>query len=579
MPTVMPSACLRTRHPLPDTLAILYHSRLLVDNKSMGISKPSIKPIVARLRSRRVVLFLFILMGAFAFQNCSVEKFALQSSQDALNTPTCLPTDSSCNGGTQPTPPANVTLSENPNAMTWPENAIDGIRAAEVFQRQDTGTARITITLKQTVPDNLPHYSLSALSSSNTKESVLASGQRQSRTSFSFEISTGMVAKKIRLSFHDANGLEQARWTSPNFSVGEVFLVSGQSNSSTHGLGASRSRSSLNRGVDPIAKTWVPLADPLPYGSNYSLPPWNNPTFDSGSPWPAFADELSDRLQVPVAVIMVGWGGSAVDWWLPGYNVDYFSRMLVGARSVPNCGFRAVLWHQGESDAMGKRSASFYQSSLQNVISSFRSLSGCQQPWMIARATHNGAQWWAQNYQVTLAQAENMKWPSEIEIRKAQNAVARSGNHLEGPDTDLIVAARYRFDDLHFSATGLVLHGKLWAHRVLGLLRYPLQTEKDLVPEVKTVWDLMRTNLNRTDSEMAEDSEGLRYWVKAYSAGQISAATLAQSLQNSDEAFIRQVFIQDLGRRPSTTEMTLWLGKASSYANRDQLRSAIITSK
>ncbi len=517
-------------------------------------------------------------IGVISYQNCSLGKFESSSADESSVHGDCVST-----GGTlicDEFPPAS-NLIENADASVWPDGAIEGIQPAQIFQRQDNGKASITLTLKQAVPANLVSYSVVSLTSANTREAILNSGALNGKTSFKFEFATGMASRKVRFSLYDGNGLEQIRWTSPGFSVGEVFLVSGQSNSTTHGLGASTSKSILNRGVDPLNKTWVPMADPLPYGSNFSMPPWNNPSFNGGSPWPAFADELSTQLQVPVAIILVGWGGSAVSWWLPGYKDDYFSRLLIGARAVPSCGFRAVLWHQGESDAMGKTSASVYQSTLQNVVSAFRSSTGCQQPWMIARATHNGAQYWMQNYQLSLADAEAAKWASEVEIRKAQNAVAQSPTFLTGPDTDLMVALKYRYDDLHFSADGLALHGKLWAQRVLGLLKSPMQIEKDLVPEVKTVWSAMQTNLPRTDSEMAADGEGVRYWTKALSTGKVTADEMAKTFRDSDEAFIRKVYADGFARQPSASELNNWIAQIQSGAmsSRDQLKAAILKTK
>jgi len=46
---------------------------------------------------------------------------------------------------------------------------------------------------------------------------------------------------------------------------------------------------------------WRPAFDPMPTA-----------TGDGGSPWPAFGDLLVDALDVPVGVISVGWGGTAV---------------------------------------------------------------------------------------------------------------------------------------------------------------------------------------------------------------------------------------------------------------------------
>jgi hypothetical protein len=529
-----------------------------------------------RAGSRTVIAVTSLVLLLIVFQNCSSQFEPLTQQLSSTGQ----------SGGPSvtalPPVPTSVTLSENPASSELAPAAVEGVQAGQIFQRKENDQATIMLKVKTALAADLLYASISLLNSAGTVEGTLLSGIRSGTTDFAFELATGMSARKVRLSFYNSKGFEQSRWTSPGFSVGEVFLVAGQSNSSTHGEAPTSSAFSLNRGVDPEKKAWVPMADPLPYATSWNSPPWNSQGTPGGSAWPGFADDLSARLQVPVAVISVGFGGSALSWWLPGSAENDFWRLVVGAQAVPFCGFRAVLWHQGESDSMGKFTATSYQSNFQKMVSSFRQATGCQQPWMIAQATWLHTKYWMQNYpSLSEADAIATKWAAEVEIRKGQKALGQSGNFLVGPDTDLLVAHRYRYDDLHFSTLGLPLHGRLWSQKVLKMLGKSYSKEPDLIPEVKTVWDAFQSALGRTTAEIESDPEGVRYWNERLSLGLITQVQLLETLRNSDEAFIRQVYTEVIGRRPSADELSGWLSKLASgaIANRNLLKDAIIKAK
>lgn len=536
-------------------------------------------------RRHDFVVLMAAVVLLFSYQNCDQSKFQTidlaQESSVQLSSPTATTPTTTGSTSTTTTLPAGVRLSENPAAQNLAGDAVIGIQSGQIFQRQDGGRAHINLTVKSAPSATTSYFSISLLNSSNGQERVLSSGSVRSSGQYSFDLSTGLASRKVRLSFHDNKGVENARWISPGFSVGEIFLISGQSNSSNHGEAPTTGKEPLNRGVDPVAKTWVAMADPLPYATSWAFPQWGHQANPGGSPWPSFADDLSARLQVPVAVISVGWGGSAVSWWVPGYPENYFNRLVVGAQSVPDCGFRAVLWHQGESDAMGKIPYQSYQTSFKTMVSAFRATTGCQQPWMIAQVSYNNTKYWIQNYHVSEDDAEIMRWNAEVETRRAQRDLAKLPTFLPGPDTDLIVAHKYRFDDLHFSTLGLPIHGKLWSQKVQGFLGMSSLAEQDLVPEVKTVWNDFKSVLHRTDADLQADSEGVRYWTEKLSFGLVTEVQLIENLRNSDEAFVRQAYTEIFLRQPTWEELNGWLAKLNSgaIANRTQLRSAIQASK
>ena len=91
------------------------------------------------------------------------------------------------------------------------------------------------------------------------------------------------------------------------------------------------------------------------------------------------------------------------------------------------------------------------------------------------------------------------------------------------------------------------------------MLGYFSLSEKDLIPEVGTVWSLFKSELKRSDADIEKDSEGLRYWTEQLSRGVATAAQIAATAE----------------------EVAGWLEKLKSgaIANRDQLRTAILNTK
>lgn len=249
--------------------------------------------------------------------------------------------------------------------------------------------------------------------------------------------------------------------------VGEVFLVAGQSNAANHG--ESRQKPGSDRVVAWDGTRWRVAEDPQPGASG-----------GAGSFMPALGDRLVQAWDVPIGFIPVAEGATSVREWLPkdtplpnpptllGNVVQepgstwrsrgaLFDRLISRGRSLGNPGFRAVLWHQGESDAnqadpTRTLSGPDYLRLLSDLIRASRREWGWETPWFVAQASYHTP--------------EDTGSPS---IRKAQAESVRLGLALAGPDTDALTG---RFRDLdgrgvHFSAEGLQAHGKLWAEKLL----------------------------------------------------------------------------------------------------------------
>jgi hypothetical protein len=262
------------------------------------------------------------------------------------------------------------------------------------------------------------------------------------------------------------SGKVLGRSTVEHVGVGEVFVVAGQSNSSNHG--SPRQQTVTGMVASFGGSKWVLANDPQPGGSG-----------DGGSFMPAFGDALYKKYGVPIGVASVGVGATSVRQWLPkGERMSQrptidayvkavgpgqwestgqrFDGLMQRIESLGPHGCRAVLWHQGESDAGQARSG--YPASVQisgdqycqfmeKLIRASRKRAGWEIPWLVAQATYHSEQ-----------------DPADEEFRGSQRALWDSKIALEGPDTDAL-RKEYRAG-VHFNAKGLQTHGRLWAEKV-----------------------------------------------------------------------------------------------------------------
>ncbi|MBL9174311.1 MAG: prolyl oligopeptidase family serine peptidase [Verrucomicrobiales bacterium] len=267
--------------------------------------------------------------------------------------------------------------------------------------------------------------------------------------------------------------------------VGEVFVVAGQSNSANHGEERQRTASGL---VSVLAgDRWQAAHDPQPGASG-----------DGGSFIPPFADAMASRFGVPVGIVAVGAGGTSVREWLPRGsrfpnpptvmgNVQQasdgtwesrgllFDTLSARLRALGPRGARAVLWHQGESDAHQQDptrtlSGTLYAKFLEQLIDASQQAAGWKIPWFVAQVSYH-----------------TPDDPGSPDIRSAQASLWNSGIAFEGPDTDTLTAA-YRDGNgkgVHFNGHGLRTHARLWTEKVspwLESLGNSLRTAPALEP-------------------------------------------------------------------------------------------------
>ncbi len=131
-------------------------------------------------------------------------------------------------------------------------------------------------------------------------------------------------------------------------------------------------------------------------------------------------------------------------------------------------GFRAVLWHQGESDAHQadpQRSlpGNLYRLYMEKLIHDSRQAIGWNAPWFVARASYHD--------------------PGDAaapDIRAAQKAVCDEGFAFNGPDTDTLTGEMRERNGtgIHLSDKGLKAHAHLWFESVSPWLEQELSKTK-----------------------------------------------------------------------------------------------------
>lgn len=273
--------------------------------------------------------------------------------------------------------------------------------------------------------------------------------------------------------------------------AGEVFLVAGQSNAANSGKERQTPSSGLVSSRDGQG-TWRLAQDPQPGASG-----------EGGSFLPAFGDALARRIGVPVGLVALAEGGTSVREWLPkgirfaqqpttGKHViavgegefeatgELFQKLVRPMEELGIAGFRAVLWHQGESDAGQARAGypadrqipgALYAELLEKLIRASRQRARWPAPWFTAVATYHSEQ-----------------DSRDEEFRAAQQSLWAKGLSWPGPDTDTLGAA-FR-DGVHFNPQGLSRHGQLWADCVGNWLDDQLSETRSGPPssEYRLVW-------------------------------------------------------------------------------------------
>ncbi|PYP75176.1 MAG: sialate O-acetylesterase [Gemmatimonadetes bacterium] len=232
----------------------------------------------------------------------------------------------------------------------------------------------------------------------------------------------------------------------------QLFLLAGQSNMAGRGTVEAQD-SVVNPRVLTLHSTmrWVPAVDPLH---------WDKPAIVGVGPGRTFglalaAHDPSARIGlVPAAV-----GGSPISSWEPGaldsatrthpYD-DALARLRIAQKDGT---LRAILWHQGESDATPERSV-LYAAKLRALIARFRAEAGDPTlPFVIGQ----------------LGQFAGKPWSDDVRrVDSVHRAIAASVPNVAYVSSD---GLRDKGDTLHFDAASQRTFGERYAAAYLKLAK------------------------------------------------------------------------------------------------------------
>jgi len=222
------------------------------------------------------------------------------------------------------------------------------------------------------------------------------------------------------------------------FGIGEVFVTAGQSNSANYGAPRQVAQDDRVSAFDWETGVWRHAEDPEPGASG-----------TGGSPWPALGDLLAARYQVPVGFACVGVGGTQVTQWSPTHGT-LFPRIGTALEKLKFTGVRAILWHQGESDAIAGTTPESYARTLTEIIEESRKAAGYPIAWGVALASYHTDK---------TATPENQ----EKVIKGQKRVIATVEDVFQGPSTNDFHERALVHGGVHFNDRGLKEHGKLWA--------------------------------------------------------------------------------------------------------------------
>jgi hypothetical protein len=161
--------------------------------------------------------------------------------------------------------------------------------------------------------------------------------------------------------------------------IGDVFIISGQSNA----VGYAINRQTYH---NPILKAsifgndyqWHELSDPTDNNFNQVDKISDDGSGPNGSYWPILATIVMAKTGFPVAFVPCAKDGSGIDDWQPAANhkdrETLYGSMISRIQAVGDA--RAILFHQGEHNAVGKMSEEEYNRKLDLFADSIRNDTG-----------------------------------------------------------------------------------------------------------------------------------------------------------------------------------------------------------
>lgn len=318
--------------------------------------------------------------------------------------------------------------------------AISRPRSREVFQRTSTGTGTVAVSgTYQGTPDSLEARLVRMTGAANTGAGT---DWRTLVTAPSGGAFTGSIPNAPAGGWYQLEvraitaGTPGATAMVSRVGIGDIFLTCGQSNSANYGAPAAAAADDRVSAWDYASGNWSAAADPMP-GAGGS----------GGSAWPRLGDLLAAQNQVPVAFVCLGVGSSSAASWTPPSGGNY-ARLSTAVRAFPANGFRAILWHQGETDSINATTPAQYETMLQTILAQSRVDAGWTAPWYLAEASFHPSSSLANEERVVAGQRRVFHGDPA-----AFPGAVTDDFHLEGKLSDSV----------HFNAAGLADHAAQWA--------------------------------------------------------------------------------------------------------------------
>lgn len=256
--------------------------------------------------------------------------------------------------------------------------------------------------------------------------------------------------------------------------VGEVFIISGQSNAQggrppqggffdNTKYGAQDDRVNCIDFFDSDELALPPFPQISQLKAETNIAPHGHASWCYG----ILGDKIAKELNVPVLFFNSSEGGTRMNQWAMAAKGEPVNNAYSG-QLMPKgwpyvileksmhyyaslYGLRAVLWHQGEDDGSINTNPNEYKSDLETIISKSRENTGKNISWMVAKVSRSN---------VGVKEG----------IKAAQQAVIdiNGFNVFQGPDTDGIQpSASLRDDGVHFHSYGLIDLANSWADYII----------------------------------------------------------------------------------------------------------------
>jgi len=278
--------------------------------------------------------------------------------------------------------------------------------------------------------------------------------------------------------------------------VGENFIIAGQSNAQGTKRKPNEKGASDDRVNCANFYNFIPEYNTNPthkvFGERNLEFPFDNftklddnatigPTGLSQYYWPILGDSLVKKLNVPVCFYNASWFGTTMKNWLesakgipsknpwvyiPTYYPDGFPyinlKKVVEAFGIKG-GVRSILWAQGETDTNFETVGADYYSQFKELVSTFRSQTGLDIPWVIAELSFT-----ANRYDT--GGCIPPRWnPSIIKAQQDMISVSQISEMYSGPNFDGIEVPRK--DDLyslcvHFTPNAYSQVASAWLNKL-----------------------------------------------------------------------------------------------------------------